>query len=618
MCGITGYSLASSDVSPSLVRVMIDALSNRGPDGPTFEINEFIHMGIARLSIHDLENGWQPFYSKDKRFISTVNGEIYNFRELNRYLRLFGYKNLTNNDCEPIANLFEVKKPSEVFSLLNGMFSCAVVDKVSKILYLSRDINGEKPLYYTILNGEIYYSSDINSFFRAKIMPGIISEDSLKDFLAYSYNPGVDSIFNNIKSIAPGTFLEFNLSTKKYKIERYSSVGAHESVDQDLEDVIIKSVIRQMSSDVPIGIALSSGLDSTLLASIAVCHSTSKLHTFSLGYEGNFDNDELAIASKFASELNTKHHKIRINSDNFVDDFDDYAFSLNEPVGDISGYSYYRIFKEAKQNGIKVILMGHGVDEFSFSYNWAYVSYLVNLKKIKSINMFSFFALLSKRILFNYSIVQFSIKDWLRSIRDLYQYLISSFYHHPGNDFICDEISPPFMQYKKIIGSMGKFPNLLHHINRKLDIDPSAKFCIESLSSGYLLKNGFSQIDSLSMANSVEARNPFVDKYVQTKFLDRYKSKLSAKSGKKEYMYIYEKYLPDYIMHKKKTGFGVPVPEYVNKLKERHSVLDCLNHIKSYCNSTLVDQLIIKNDNLSQMQIFKIILLSRWLAKFEV
>ncbi|NLI10682.1 MAG: asparagine synthase (glutamine-hydrolyzing), partial [Elusimicrobia bacterium] len=280
MCGIAGFF---GDYNPNLIKNMTDSLYRRGPDEEGFYQDELCSLGIRRLSIIDLKSGSQPYFNEDKRYVCVFNGEIYNFKELRGELEKKGHRFRGFSDGEILPHLYEDHK-EEAFAKLRGMFAFALYDKTEKKLILARDHFGIKPLFYFIDGNKIYFASEIKAFKKIDFLDRKIDSRYLNNYFYLGYSPGNSSIYEKIKKLPPAGILIF--SQGRENIMKYWSFPKTEEnkIDKNfLEEtsfILEKAVREQTVSDVPLGIFLSGGMDSSSILYFAGAKGKNKVKTF--------------------------------------------------------------------------------------------------------------------------------------------------------------------------------------------------------------------------------------------------------------------------------------------------------------------------------------------------
>lgn len=371
MCGIVGLIDASGKYSKSeVVSVMADRMITRGPDGYGEYVESPVAMAMRRLSIIDLAHGWQPFFSNDSHVVAFQNGEIYNFQQLQRQLEQKGYHFKSHSDTEVLAHGFAEWGIDGLLKRIDGMYALAILDKRAKTLYLARDRFGEKPLFYSYSKGKFAYGSNLQS---VAMLPWISSEVESKAvdyYLALHYVPGEMTFFKSIKCVLPGGYLEVPLDDPQPLPFRYYRPELGQTVcpsDDELSHLIEQSVESRLIADVPVGIFLSGGLDSAIVAAIAA-KKQPEILTFSMGFESK-DHDESSAAALVAKTIGSRHHSFLFKEDSFINLLPKVAAALDEPVGDQAMLPLYWLCQEARKH-VKVVLAGEGADEVFGGYSY--------------------------------------------------------------------------------------------------------------------------------------------------------------------------------------------------------------------------------------------------------
>jgi asparagine synthase (glutamine-hydrolysing) len=375
MCGVFGIVKKGEDeISDYEMSAMHKAQIHRGPDHFGYFNNKGVFLGNNRLSIIDLENGNQPFYSDDKKIAVLQNGEIFNYVELQSELKGLGVNFQTDSDTEVILRLFE-KFGISMLEKLNGMFSITIFDKKNNKLYLIRDRFGQKPLFYFEDNNKFIYSSEIKSILELGVSTSV-NEKALVSFLKYNFVAGKETIFKSIYNVDPGNYIELNLKDNTYRevkwwnaeteVEKISSLLTKDNRIELIRDTIIDSIRIRMRSDVEYSAFLSGGIDSSIIVSQMNKITTNKFNTFTIGF-GNSKFDESKIANEVAMQMNVNHRCENFN-DNILDYWSEVLKFTEQPHGDVSFIPMYLLSKFASEKD-RVVLTGDGADELFGGYN---------------------------------------------------------------------------------------------------------------------------------------------------------------------------------------------------------------------------------------------------------
>ena len=376
MCGIVGLLNLNSDpqTDPKLVRTMATQLAHRGQDDEGMYIDGPVAFGFRRLSIIDVDGGHQPLANEDHTIWCMLNGEIYNFVELRQTLRSKGHQFRTKGDTETIVHAYE-EYGLDFVEHLRGMFAVAIWDRNRRRLILARDRIGMKPLFYSIRQGELAFSSELKGLLPWPKLEKRLDYGALQDYLRFLYIPAPRSIFATVSKLMPGYMLVASTDSNDFILHRYWSfeIGEHSEQSemryaQDLRELLIESVRLRLRSDVALGCFLSGGVDSSAVAALMLQvgnHSGPPL-TFSIGFD-DAAFDESHYARLVAEHLGTDHHELR--ADPITPELlEKIVWHLDEPFGDASALPTYLLCQAARQH-VTVALSGDGGDELFAGYD---------------------------------------------------------------------------------------------------------------------------------------------------------------------------------------------------------------------------------------------------------
>jgi asparagine synthase (glutamine-hydrolysing) len=369
MCGFFAVFQSERVVKADSARSALDMIAHRGPDASGEFLDGEVFLGHRRLSIIDLATGDQPMHSSDGRFVIIFNGEIYNFLELRECLQRDGVSFRTRSDTEVILEGYRRWK-ANVVQRLNGMFAFVIWDREKHRLFAARDRLGIKPLCWALHKGALLISSTLEPFTHLENGFSQLDPVALRDLMAFDYIPSPRSIFKQVHKLDPGSRLEWSLGKGHPKIERYWSPSlanrdARAPDEFELESLFERAVERQMVSDVPIGVFLSGGIDSSLTVAMMARHSSKPLRTFSVAFtEGELD--ESGIAAKVARQFGTEHTILQAE-DIGAESLLNLLGSLDEPFCDPAFVPTYALSKITKSH-VKVALSGDGGDEVFGGY----------------------------------------------------------------------------------------------------------------------------------------------------------------------------------------------------------------------------------------------------------
>ena len=365
MCGICGFTGKKEEGTETLKK-MTDVITHRGPDSAGFYSDDYISMGFRRLSIIDLDKGHQPIFNEDKTMVLTFNGEIYNYRELRSELLTLGHTFSTESDSEVLIHGFE-EWGEKLLYRLRGMFGFAIYHTKDHSVFIARDFFGIKPMHYTVAEGELIYASEIKSILQHPDYHKKFNTKALDNYLSFQYVVPPETFFENIYCLLPGHYLWYR--DGKVKITRYfeatfepnENMTEQEAVDK-IEAAFEDSVNAHKISDVEVGCFLSSGVDSSYVASYFADQKT-----FTVGFDFGEHYNEISWAQGLSSKIGVEHHTHLIKSEEFWDAVPKVQYQMDQPLADPSCIALYFVSKLASQY-VKVVLSGEGADELFGGY----------------------------------------------------------------------------------------------------------------------------------------------------------------------------------------------------------------------------------------------------------
>jgi asparagine synthase (glutamine-hydrolysing) len=371
MCGINGIiHLDVKENFESQVRQMNNALAHRGPDDEGIFSDSGISLGHRRLSIIDLSvAGHQPMYYDNDRYVIVYNGELYNFREIKNELKEISFH--TNSDTEVILAAF-AKWGEKCLDHFNGMFAFAIYDKTKQELFIARDRLGIKPLYYSEINQQLIFSSEIRSLLASGIIPKKMSLNALEDYLHFQTVHAPATIIENVKMLLPGHFLKVVNGKMEIKCwwKPQISIGKSETdyakVCSDVRKLLRNAVERRLVADVPFGAFLSGGIDSSVIVGLMSEVSNSPVNTFSITFDDS-EFSEAVYANQIAKKFKTIHHEIKLKPDDFLKELPNALDAMDHPSGD--GPNTYIVSKATRKAGVTMALSGLGGDELFCGYD---------------------------------------------------------------------------------------------------------------------------------------------------------------------------------------------------------------------------------------------------------
>ncbi len=559
MCGFCGFVNSTIEKKDLILKDMMDSIAHRGPDSSGEYCDDFINMGFRRLSFLDLEAGAQPLYNEDRRYTLTYNGEIYNFQEIREDLLAKGHEFTTHTDSEVILHGYE-EYGTDLLNKLRGMFAFVIWDNVEKTLFGARDFFGIKPFYYTVTDqNEFIYASEIKAILKHPNVKKELNEEALETYLTFQYSALPETFFKGIFKLPPAHY--FVLKDGKMEMTRYwePKFEAKEDTLENYVDMIDaqmkESIEAHKISDVEVGSFLSSGVDSSYVAS---CFNGD--HTFTVGFS-NEQYNEISYAEDLSKEINIPNTNKVISAEEYWDVLPKVQYFMDEPLADPSCVALYFVCNIASQT-VKGVLSGEGADEFFGGYN-------IYKEPLDSSAYHKLPKGLRKALARFVQALPFSFKGKnfiIRGSKDIEERFLGNAYM-----FSVEE-------RKKLLKVQTNAPDPFEFVkpiyDKVKDLDDVTKMQYLDmhmwLSGDILLK-----ADKMSMANSLEVRVPFLDrkvfdvaskiptKYRVNKENTKYAMRLAAKRN-----------LPPAVANKKKLGFPVPTrvwlkeDKYYNIVKE--------------------------------------------------
>ena len=543
MCGICGFTghLVTSD---EILEHMMNKIIHRGPDSGGKYMDEGIAMGFRRLSFRDLSaNGNQPIYNENRDMIITFNGEIYNDKEIRKELEEKGHVMGSTADTEVLLHGYE-EWGEGILDRLRGMFAFVIWDKKKETLFGARDFFGIKPFYYTIFNGQMIYGSEIKSILEYPDLPREVNVEALENYLTFQYSVLPETFFKGIFKLPPAHCFAFHkgdLSIRRYwspVFEADNSKSLEEWVDE-IDHVMADSVEAHKVSDVEVGSFLSSGVDSSY---VAATFQGDKTFTVGFDYE---KYNEIDYAKALSEKIQIDNYSKLISTQEYWDAIPKVQYHMDEPLADASAVALYFVSRTAAEH-VKAAMSGEGADEFFGGYNIYREPHALRPLTIlprpirKALGAFA--KMLPKMKGKNYLI---------RGSKDLNERFI-------GNAFIFNE-----QERESILAHpTGKYPHTqltAPYYEQAKAWDPVTQMQYIDIHF-WLIGDILLKADKMSMANSLEARVPFLDKEVfnvARKIPAKYKvTKQNTKFAMRQAAH---RYLPDMVAEKKKLGFPVPI-----------------------------------------------------------
>jgi asparagine synthase (glutamine-hydrolysing) len=588
VCGIAGQVSLDGErpVEAALIRRMTDVIAHRGPDGSGQHVRGPVGLGHRRLSIIDVQTGAQPMCNEDGTVWITFNGEIYNYRQLRAELVALGHVFRSASDTEVIVHLYE-ELGEACLGRLSGMFAFALWDERRRTLFLARDRIGIKPLYYTRAAGSLLFASEIKSLLQHPAVPRRFEPCAIDRFLTYYYLPGEQTLFEGVHRLEPGhclTVRDGRIVTRQYWDLSFAVEPGWRRFDDAvaaLQETLARSVREHLMSDVPVGVLLSGGVDSSGVLHHAVEQGAGRVRSFTVGFAGDGVCDERPYARLAARACGSRHDEITFGASEFGRLLPTYTWHMEEPVCEPPAIALYAVSRRARECGVKVLLSGEGGDEVFAGYNR--YGYLLALERLKSL----FGSARGVLRMGMHSLAFLGLRR-LRNFTDLVDPPLAQYYlscaatpytpfnlHKPAlyREAFTQALGPQASDEptRRLFKTFGDLP-LLHQM---LHVDTKTW-----LPDDLLIK-----ADKMTMATSVELRVPLLDTAVlqfaaslPTHF------KLRGWPPKRVLRAALKDAVPRAILERKKAGFPVPYDRWL-----RHELKDFVHETIHGRRSVLCD-----------------------------
>ena len=560
MCGVTGYTHRGRLFNPSAITQATDILIHRGPDQQgTYETSD-VSLGSVRLKIIDLTAGEQPFFSDDRKTVLIFNGEIYNHRELRKELRELGHAFSTQSDTEVLLHAF-LQWDTDCFRRLRGMFAAAFWNQDECRLVLVRDRVGIKPLYVRRFGQDIYFGSELKSILCHPEIPRQLNVSALHHYLALNYVPGPRTLIEGIQKLRPGYHLEWRdgliLEAPYWTLSHaenddWTLPDAEQALDKHLR----QSMQEHLLSDVPVGLWLSGGIDSSALLHYAAQASTRRLKTFSITFLGrNFD--ETPYIREVVDKYQTDHVEVDLNpSLDLPTAIEDLAYYSDEPLADAGALPVWFLSKLSRQR-VTVALSGEGADELFGGYITYRADHLAGYARLlpqaarrSLLNALHYWPVSDDKISFEYKLKRF-LEGSLLSPDEAHVYWNGSFSHAQQIELL-----------QKTNGT---------NVQNLFDCDLPAASSTGNLrrflafdQRYYLADDLLQKVDRMSMAHSLEVRPPYLDHRIiefAASLPDRFK--VSGRYQKLILKRLMKSKLPKNVVRRTKTGLDIPTHDWL-------------------------------------------------------
>jgi len=570
MCGIAGFVDPGADMA--MLRAMTDRVSRRGPDDQGYFLEDGVGLGHRRLSIIDLSpGGHQPMVVDD--LVITFNGEIYNYREVRAELEQLGESFSSASDTEVILRSFRRWGPAGVNRFI-GMFAMAIYDRRDRALYLFRDRVGVKPFYYYWKAGRLAFGSELGCFhpYLSAAEKAALSTEALSEFFAFGYIGSERSILAAARKVPQGHYLKISGGTierHRYWEARFDPEESWEGRSEDdlldeLEALAISAFNYRMVADVPVGVFLSSGVDSSLVAAILSRHH-GRIHTFTVGF-GEAAYDESPDARRIAEHIESDHTEAQLDPAHGFEILRQFAGIYDEPFGDTSGVPTSFVSGLAKSAGMKVVLSGDGGDELFGGYE-RYTQFVERWNQSRRIGPAGRFTARAAFAGADGAGLSAGSGRFARYADLLRHEDFSAFYQNMRIDSSMRELADLIPAFREPLAASSSGDGLA--LMSQWDFDR------------YLPDDNLVKIDRATMFHSIEGREPFLDQRL-IEFAARLPTRFKIRNGETKYLLkrLLARYLPEDLCRLPKRGFAVPVREWIRDFYQSEFI-DMLGSVRS-------------------------------------
>jgi asparagine synthase (glutamine-hydrolysing) len=570
VCGIVGlFGPGVSGIEESLRRMMA-SIAHRGPDDEGALLDGDFAMGIRRLSIIDLESGRQPIWNETGTLAIVFNGEIYNYLELRECLQLRGHRFRTKSDTEVILHAFE-EFGEECVNHLNGMFAFAIWNRVNRTLFMARDRLGVKPLYYAVNGGNFVFASEIKALLASSLVSKRLRQEALWHYLTFRYVPGSMSVWADVAKLPPAHVLTLDTRDMTVRTRRYwdipSGDGGSDLSDAEEQEqfsaLFEDSVRRRLLADVPIGILLSGGLDSSLVAAVVQRLRKSPPETFSVSFRDGGDADESEFARCAAKHVGAMHHEIKIGREEFESWMPEFVRFSDEPLADSAAVPLFFVSKLAAER-VKVVLSGEGSDELLAGYDFEFA--------LRDIDRVTRQARAGSRML---GMLPSGFASRFKA--SVGRYRVGRLFIEPTEvvRWMAPNMTSAFSSLEKraLWPTAPVFEESNELIRRVYDRSPTSdplNAMLYQYAQDWLVEDLLMKADKMTMAASIELREPFLDyRLVEWLAFRPASSKLRMTAAGVEKKVLLRRYaaplLPREIIDRPKVGFATPVLQWIRE-----------------------------------------------------
>ena len=635
MCGIVGI-ISKNKEELHKIEAATQTLSKRGPDNQSTQLFDGLAFGHARLSIIDTTNAAnQPFSDQTGRYTIVFNGEIFNFQELKQELLNDGITFKTASDTEVLLYLF-IKHGAACLEKLNGFFAFAIFDKNENSLFITRDRMGVKPLLYYFDGSTFIFGSELKAILKFNIIKSI-DKLSLFNYFQFNYIPSNNSIFSKIKKLKPAHYIQLTNINELSKIQEHryytspyqpneylpNTTKSYDEAKKQLHNLLDDAVQKRLITDVPIGTFLSGGIDSSVISTLAKRHK-SDLNTFSIGYKDEPFFDETNYANSVAKKIGSKHHAFLLSNNDLYENLNEILDYFDEPFADSSAIAVYILCKHTKQH-VSVALSGDGADEIFSGYNKHAAEFRVRHPSFNEslINWgYPLWSILPKSrnhklTNINRQLYKFSLGAKLSNKERYWLWAAILDEKHTNDLFITNPINESDF--------LNRYHKRKNNLLKNITIDGDINEVFYTDTKMVLVNDMLKKVDSMSMANSLEVRTPFLDyRVVNFAFSLPVEFKINGQIKKKILQDTFKNELPEELYNRAKHGFEVPLLSWFrNELRstiENDLLSDTFILEQGIFNLSAIQrlkkQLFSKNPNDTAATVWALIVFNTWWKKY--
>jgi asparagine synthase (glutamine-hydrolysing) len=560
VCGISGYTHRDRAFDPATIKVATNLLIHRGPDQQGTHETALVSLGAVRLKIIDLSAGAQPFFSEDRKTVLVYNGELYNYRELRKELEALGHSFSTHSDTEVLLRAF-LQWDTGCFQRLRGMFAAAFWKEDEHRLVLVRDRVGIKPLYICRHGEDIYFGSELKTILVHPEIPRQLDLSALHHYLALNYVPGPFTLIEGIHKLRPGHFLEWrdsNVREEQYwrlphvRNEKWTMPDAQSALDE----LLTQSVKEHLLSDVPVGLWLSGGIDSSAILHYASQESSQRIKTISVTFRGR-SFDETPYIRQLVEQYQTEHYEFDLNPTlDLPSAIEELAYYSDEPFADAGAVPVWFLSKLSRQR-VTVALSGEGADELFGGYITyqadhlaGYARLLPKVARRSLLGALQYWPVSDDKISFEYKLKRFLEGSFL-SPDESHVYWNGAFSRKQQADLLLrgNHASPQDLFESGLPGEKGK-----GSLNRFMAFDQKY----------YLTDDLLQKVDRMSMAHSLEVRPPYLDHRI-IEFASTLPDRFKVRGGNLKVIlkHLMRSKLPTSVIHRSKTGLDIPAQDWL-------------------------------------------------------